>query len=191
MVRERHLVRDTPVVYAARLQSSEEEGWNLMSHHDESRHDLAFIAGVVVGAISGALATLALTPMSGSETREKIRTRAAETDLTPMKERASSVASSAQQMVATGRDKVVDLAAKSPLPVGSRHSESSADGSSPHDAHAEEPAEGRRDTSASSRDSAGRTPHTTDPAEGSQDAGTSGATRPGPAFKPIGSSSSS
>ena len=39
---------------------------------DENRHDFAFIAGAVIGAIAGALVTLALTPMSGADTREKL-----------------------------------------------------------------------------------------------------------------------
>lgn len=137
---------------------------------DESRHDFAFIAGVVVGAIAGALATLALTPMSGPETREKLREHAG--DLGPVRERAASVAGaaqqraasvaeSAQQMVATGREKATDLAARSPLSVPGRGSDEQADVADvgmdtmmaenpssslpPHRQHAEDPAEGAAD----------------------------------------------
>ena len=46
-----------------------------MLQREESRHDFAFIAGVVIGAAAGALATLALAPAAGSDTREKVRER--------------------------------------------------------------------------------------------------------------------
>lgn len=163
-----------------------------MSHHDQNRHDFAFLAGVVVGAISGALATMALTPMSGQETREKLRARAG--DLGPVKERASSVASSAREAVATGREKAADLAAKSPLPIGHARAGETGEGhdtivssatlppvsgaSAGSSTHPEEPAEGRTDVGApgANRDEmsqarspgghGSRTPHPDDPAEG-------------------------
>ena len=105
-----------------------------MLRREESRHDFAFIAGVIVGAVAGAIATLALTPMSGNETREMIRGRVGDMDEIKERaasvkeiaaerassvkemaaERASSVAESAQPMV----EKVKTQAAKTPLPVG-------------------------------------------------------------------------
>lgn len=98
-----------------------------MLRREESRHDFAFIAGVIIGAITGAIATLALTPMSGNETREMIRSRVGEMDELKAKantvkekatERAGSVAHSAQPMVEKVKTQVTDIAAKSPLPVG-------------------------------------------------------------------------
>ena len=88
---------------------------------EESRHDFAFMAGVIVGAISGALATLALTPMSGADTREKIRQTTSNVDLAPVKERVVTIrttaATTAQSAVASGREKATELAAKAPLPL--------------------------------------------------------------------------
>lgn len=98
-----------------------------MLRREESRHDFAFIAGVVIGAIAGAVATLALTPMSGNETREMIKSRVGEMDDIKARaasvkekatERASEVAHSAQPMVDKVKTQVTDIAAKTPLPVG-------------------------------------------------------------------------
>lgn len=98
-----------------------------MLRREESRHDFAFIAGVVIGAVAGAIATLALTPMSGNETREMIRSRVGEMDDIKAKaasmkekatERASEMAHSAQPMMDKVKTQVSDIAAKSPLPVG-------------------------------------------------------------------------
>jgi gas vesicle protein len=107
-----------------------------MLQREESRHDFAFIAGVIIGAIAGAIATLALTPMSGNETREMIRSRVNDMDVDDIKgkathvkemaaERASNVAHQAQPMMDKVKTQVNEMAAKSPLPVGG-------------DAHAEE-----------------------------------------------------
>jgi gas vesicle protein len=102
-----------------------------MLQREESRHDFAFIAGVIIGAIAGAMATLALTPMSGNETREMIRSRVGEMDELKERastvkekatERASSVAHSAQPMVDKVKTQVTEMAAKSPLPVGEAES---------------------------------------------------------------------
>jgi len=102
-----------------------------LTRSDENRHDFAFIAGVVIGAISGALVTLALTPMSGADTREKLRSRAEE--LGPMRERAmeaagpvkekagsmvSTAAEKAQTLAASGKERAVGLAAKAPIGRG-------------------------------------------------------------------------
>ena len=102
-----------------------------LTRADESRHDFAFIAGVVIGAISGALVTLALTPMSGADTREKLRSKAG--DLGPMRERAmeaaapvkekagsiaATAAEKAQSLAASGKEHAAGLAAKSPLSRG-------------------------------------------------------------------------
>lgn len=114
-----------------------------MTRSDENRHDFAFIAGVVIGAISGALVTLALTPMSGADTREKLRSRAEE--LGPMRERAmeaaapmreramgaagpvkekagtlaSTAAGRAQTLASSGKERAAGLAAKAPIGRGS------------------------------------------------------------------------
>jgi len=145
----------------------------------ESRHDFAFIAGVVVGAIAGALATLALTPMSGPDTREKLREHAG--DLGPVRERAASVAGaaqqratsmagSAQQMVASGRAKAADLVTHTSLSTPERHHEHDTNHqeqetdrmmeenptnrtpANSHSVHPEEPAEGRADVPADGGD---------------------------------------
>lgn len=100
-----------------------------MLQREESRHDFAFIAGVIIGAVAGAVATLALTPMSGNETREMIRSRVNNMEMDDLKEkathvkemaaeRASTVAHQAQPMMDKVKTQVTDMAAKSPLPVG-------------------------------------------------------------------------
>lgn len=105
-----------------------------MLQREESRHDFAFIAGVIIGAIAGAVATLALTPMSGNETREMIRSRVNDMEMDDLKERAtqvkgmateraSSVAQQAQPMMEKVKTQVTDIAAKSPLPVGEKETE--------------------------------------------------------------------
>lgn len=118
-----------------------------MVHREESRHDFAFIAGVIVGAISGALVTLALTPMSGEQAREKVMERAG--NLEPVKERATGLATSAQHLVETGREKAADLVAKSPLPFGEHPEAGEANGPaatvSGGVVHTQEPAEGTRE----------------------------------------------
>jgi gas vesicle protein len=104
-----------------------------MLRREESRHDFAFIAGVIIGAITGAITTLALTPMSGNETREMIRSKVGDMDeikgrATSVKdkatERASSVAESAKPMMDKAKAKTTEMVEKSPLPVG----EDKADG---------------------------------------------------------------
>jgi len=103
---------------------------------DESRHDFAFIAGAVIGAIAGALVTLALTPMSGADTREKLRSRAGELGpikeraleaAGPVKEKAGTLATTAAErsktLAATGKERATELAAKAPIGRGG-HDES-------------------------------------------------------------------
>jgi gas vesicle protein len=142
-----------------------------MLQREESRHDFAFIAGVIVGAIAGAAATLALTPMSGAETREKLKARTGDLSqvkeraasvasnvpqkMAPVKERAAGVAHSIPQVVAPVKEKVSEMAAKAPRP-GQRHEADEprpsaediavSDGFGPHGAHTEEPAEGAPET---------------------------------------------
>ena len=41
------------------------------------RHSVAFMVGVILGALGGALGTLVLTPLSGEQTREQLRLRTA------------------------------------------------------------------------------------------------------------------
>ena len=43
----------------------------------EERHNVAFMVGVILGGLGGALATLFLTPLSGEQTREQLRARLA------------------------------------------------------------------------------------------------------------------
>lgn len=108
-----------------------------MLHREESRHDFAFIAGVIIGAIAGAVATLALTPMSGNETREMIRSRVNEVDVDELKTKAtglktkasesvSNVAHQAQPAMEKMKAQVGDMAAKSPLPVGEEKQDEAA-----------------------------------------------------------------
>lgn len=93
-----------------------------MLQREESRHDFAFIAGVIIGAVAGAVATLALTPMSGNETREMIRSRVNEMDVEELKHKAADLKTKASESVTPAMEKVKaqveDMAAKSPLPVG-------------------------------------------------------------------------
>jgi gas vesicle protein len=104
-----------------------------MIRREESRHDFAFMAGVVIGAVTGALATLALAPRTGPETRDRwraqmqslstdeLRTRASNLREVAMvqgnqlKEAASNVSPS--DVVQTTRAKVTDVVDRSPLPV--------------------------------------------------------------------------
>lgn len=110
------------------------EGTMAFGRSDENRHDFAFIAGAVIGAIAGALVTLALTPMSGAETREKLRSRAE--DLGPIKERALDAAAPVKEkaetlattaaergktLAATGKERATELAAKAPIGRGGHH----------------------------------------------------------------------
>ena len=44
----------------------------------EERHNVAFMVGIILGGLGGALATLFLTPLSGARTREQLRARLAE-----------------------------------------------------------------------------------------------------------------
>jgi gas vesicle protein len=103
-----------------------------LSRSDESRHDFAFIAGAVIGAIAGALVTLALTPMSGADTREKLKSRAGELGpikekaleaAAPVKEKAGTFATTAAErgktLAATGKERASELAAKAPISRGS------------------------------------------------------------------------
>jgi gas vesicle protein len=121
------------------------EGQMALSRSDESRHDFAFIAGAVIGAIAGALVTLALTPMSGADTREKLRSRAGELGpirerameaAAPVKEKAGSIASTAAEkgktLAATGKERAADLAAKAP--IGRTHDGVDATDMSPEEA---------------------------------------------------------
>lgn len=117
-----------------------------MFRREESRHDMAFMAGVVVGAIGGALVTLALTPFSGQQAREKLRERtgdlhvkerAAEVASTarervePVREKATEVAagvaSTARERVEPVREKALEIAAKAPLPVGRHEPDAAAE----------------------------------------------------------------
>jgi gas vesicle protein len=91
-----------------------------MLQREESRHDFAFIAGVVIGAAAGAIATLALAPGPGSDTREKVKQRVATLDVETVKQRAASASSTARDAAQRGKERVSEIAAS--------RGESSADG---------------------------------------------------------------
>ncbi|CAN5469508.1 hypothetical protein BH23CHL2_BH23CHL2_03910 [soil metagenome] len=104
-----------------------------MIKREESRHDFAFMAGVVIGAVAGALATLALAPRAGTETRERLRSRMQEMPVDDIRARASNLrevavagterireaaeSASASDVVQATRSRVTDLVDRSPLPV--------------------------------------------------------------------------
>ena len=129
-----------------------------MLQREESRHDFAFLAGVVVGAIAGAAATLALTPMSGAEAREKLRAQSANLGdirqragevVGAAQSRAGDVMATAQTRVAPVRERVTELAVRAPLPIRHKedtvmHEQPGTSGSSPSSrgAHPDEPAGG-------------------------------------------------
>ena len=39
------------------------------------RHTVAFMVGIILGALAGAIATLLLTPLSGTQTRDQLTAR--------------------------------------------------------------------------------------------------------------------
>lgn len=104
-----------------------------MIKREESRHDFAFMAGVVIGAVAGALATLAFAPRAGAETRERWRARMDEMHVEQLKSRAAELrevaASKTEQLrekasaagaggvVESTRARVTELVDRSPLPV--------------------------------------------------------------------------
>ncbi|MEZ4572693.1 MAG: YtxH domain-containing protein [Thermomicrobiales bacterium] len=104
-----------------------------MIKREESRHDFAFMAGVVIGAVSGALATLALAPRTGTETRDRWRERMQDMPVDDVKARAASLrevaaaktgqlreaasSKSPGEVVQSTRSKVTELVDRSPLPV--------------------------------------------------------------------------
>jgi hypothetical protein len=124
---------------------------------EESRHDFAFLAGVLVGALAGAAATLALTPMSGSETREKLRAQTSNLNVNmgDLKQRAGDLAGAAGTKVAPVKERVTELAGKTPLPLGRKADPLDSieepwrmdDTVAAHGAPADDPAEGRADIS--------------------------------------------
>ena len=101
-----------------------------MIKREESRHDFAFMAGVVIGAVAGALATLALAPRAGSDTRERLRSRMQEMPVDDLRSRASHLreaaaerseklreAATSSDVVQSTRSRMTDLVDRSPLPV--------------------------------------------------------------------------
>jgi gas vesicle protein len=100
---------------------------------EESRHDFAFMAGVVIGAVAGALATLALAPRAGTETRDRLRSRMEGMPVDDLRARARSLrdvaaehtgqlreaasSASASDVVQSTRSRVTGLVDRSPLPV--------------------------------------------------------------------------
>ena len=114
-----------------------------MLQREESRHDFAFLAGVLVGALAGAAATLALTPLSGSETRDKLRAQTSNLNVNvgDLKQRAGDLAGAAGARVAPLKERVTELASKSPRPLG-RTTEPPAAMDATRQAHAAEGAQG-------------------------------------------------
>jgi gas vesicle protein len=81
-----------------------------MLQREESRHDFAFIAGVVIGAAAGAIATLALAPAAGSDTRDKVRQSVSSVDVESVKQRANALSSSARDAAVRGKESVAATA---------------------------------------------------------------------------------
>lgn len=77
-----------------------------MLQREESRHDFAFIAGVVIGAAAGAIATLALAPAAGSDTRDKVRQSVSTLDVETVKQRANTLSSSAREAAQRSKETV-------------------------------------------------------------------------------------
>lgn len=77
-----------------------------MLQREESRHDFAFIAGVVIGAAAGAIATLALAPAAGSDTRDKVRQSVSTLDVETVKQRANTLSTSARGAAQRGKETV-------------------------------------------------------------------------------------
>ena len=100
---------------------------------EESRHDFAFLAGVVIGAVAGALATLALAPRAGMETRERWRSQLQEMPVDELRSRAGQLREvavargetlreaaggvSPADVVQTTRARMTDIVDRSPLPI--------------------------------------------------------------------------
>ena len=104
-----------------------------MIKREESRHDFAFMAGVVIGAVTGALATLALAPRTGTETRDRWRSRMHEMPMEDIRMRALTLrevasarseqlreaasSTSASDVLQSTRSRVTDMVDRSPLPI--------------------------------------------------------------------------
>lgn len=116
-----------------------------MPRRDESRHDFAFLAGVIIGAIAGAIVTLILAPGSGNETREKLRGKVQDFDVDSVRQRAMHAretvkerageqaerikemkdqAPAVSDLAATAKSKANDLAERAPI---GRNSDSTVD----------------------------------------------------------------
>lgn len=139
---------------------------------EESRHDFAFMAGVVIGAVAGALATLALAPRTGTETRDRWRSRMQEMPFEDLRSRASSVreiaaarseqlreaASSASpgDLVQTTRSRVTEMVDRSPLPVtlGDKAADDAGDAADSLTAAAEEGYEAAKESAGDVADEA-------------------------------------
>ncbi len=103
-----------------------------MIRREESRHDFAFLAGVVIGAVGGALATLVLAPMPGNEMQEKVRNQVGNLNMDDVRTRTLHSASAARNRVSSGisgatpaaqnmlnrtQATATDLVNRSPIPV--------------------------------------------------------------------------
>ncbi len=110
---------------------------------EESRHDFAFMAGVVIGAVAGALATLAMAPRAGGETRERWKARMQEMPVDDLRARAMSMRDAASErtgqlreaasnaapgdVVQSARARATEMIDRSPLPVTLGDAEAQAD----------------------------------------------------------------
>jgi gas vesicle protein len=104
-----------------------------MIKREESRHDFAFMAGVVIGAAAGAVATLALAPRAGTETRDRWRARMDEMPIDDLRSRAATLkeaaasqrerlreaasGAAASGVLESTKARVTELVDRSPLPV--------------------------------------------------------------------------
>lgn len=105
---------------------------------EESRHDFAFFAGVIIGAVAGAIATLALAPRADGQAREKLRERVQQVDIDQIRERARAASETVREtatsraselrerassgegagsLIGTARERATEAVNRSPLPV--------------------------------------------------------------------------
>lgn len=105
---------------------------------EESRHDFAFFAGVIIGAIAGAVAALALAPRVRGSTGEHLRQRVPQVDVERIRERARAASETVKEtaasraaelreraasgegpgaIIGTARERAAEVVNRSPLPV--------------------------------------------------------------------------
>lgn len=85
-----------------------------MSRRDESRHDFAFLAGIIIGAIAGAIVTLVLAPGSGNETREKLRGKMQEFDVDTVRQRAMDARETVKERAGEQAERLKEMKDQAP-----------------------------------------------------------------------------